>query len=421
MSQHSTERGDRAGRPPRRITGRTLRISGRTRRRITSRLAVIAVADAAAVLPAQPGEATASGSPGPPLNTRALEQAIAGLPSSEETAALITVTGWAGSWSGASGVARLAPRAPARTGDEFRIGSMSKTFIATVVLQLAAENRISLNRPVQDYLPGLLRAGDPPVTVAELLNHTSGLGPQDGTVDTGSPQWFLEHRLGTYSTDQLLGPVLQQPPLSRPGTRQQYNGVNYIVLGMLIQKVTGHSYATEIQRRILGPLGMRHTYVPATDPRMPVPYLHAYYPADPGANPRLTDVSAQNPSLYGAQGDMISTAGDLSRFMTALLRGRLLPPAQLGDMFTIPAVATGRSRYGMGLLAYTLPDGVTVWGFTGETPGYASEMFATRDLSRIVVFGFTPVGQPPASQIMAAYLRVVQAAFDPPVSAGTGT
>jgi D-alanyl-D-alanine carboxypeptidase len=388
-------------------------------RRATGQLAAIAVATAAAVLPVPLGAAAASGPPVPPLNTRALKQAIAGPPDATETAALARVTGWAGSWSGTAGVADLADGTPALADHEFRIGSMTKMFIATVVLQLAAEHRITLALPAQDYLPGLLRAADPPVTVAELLNHTSGLGPADGEVDTGDPQWFLAHRLGTYSTRQLLGPVLQQPLVFRPGTRQQYNGVNYIVLGMLIQKVTGHSYAQEIQQRILGPLGMRHTYVPVADTAMHVPYLHAYYPRGSGANAALTDISEQNPSLYGAQGNMISTTADLSRFMTALLRGRLLPPAQLGDMFTIPTVASGPSRYSMGLLAYTLPNRVTVWGMTGETAGYASEMFATRDLARMVVFAYTPVGQPTASQVLDAYLGVAQAAFDPPADAGT--
>jgi D-alanyl-D-alanine carboxypeptidase len=350
----------------------------------------------------------------PPLNRQALAQAIAGLPSGQETAALVTVTGRSGHWSGTSGVADLATGGPARVGDEFRIGSMSKTFIATVVLQLAAGHRIDLARPVQEYLPGLLRAGDPPVTVAELLNHTSGLGEADGIVDTGDPEWFLAHRLDTYTTGQLLGPVLQQPLIFPPGTQQQYNGVNYIVLGMLIEKVTGHSYAQEIQRRILRPLGLRHTYVPGTDPVIPGVHLHGYYPLGQDATAPLIDISEQNPSLYGAQGEMISTAADLDRFMTALFRGRLLPPAQLDDMFTIPAVATGPFRYGMGLLAYTFPNGVTVWGHTGETPGYASGMLATRDLARTLVFAFTPVGAATGSQVLATELRIGQAAFDPP-------
>jgi D-alanyl-D-alanine carboxypeptidase len=393
----------------------------RSRRRtaIASGLAVIALVGIVTTVPGMARPASAAGSALPPLDSQALAQAIARLPSSQETAALIGVTGRSGHWSGTSGLADRATGDPARPGDEFRIGSMSKTFIATVVLQLAAEHRISLARPVQDYLPGLLRADDPPVTVAELLNHTSGLGPADGIVQTGDPQWFLRHRLGTYTTGQLLGPVLKQPLIFPPGTRQQYNGVNYIVLAMLIQQITGHSYAAEIQQRILGPLGMHHTYTPTTDPAMPGPYLHGYDRPFRDATAPLTDISEQNPSLYGAQGAMISTTADLDRFITALFRGRLLPPARLNDMFTIPAAASGPFRYSMGLLAYTFPNGVTVWGHTGETPGYVSGIFATRDLARTLVFAYTPTEPAASAQVLTAELAIAQAAYDPRLTHST--
>jgi D-alanyl-D-alanine carboxypeptidase len=376
---------------------------------------VLVVAGLTAMAMAIPGTGRAATGPTvPPLDVPALAQAIAGLPSSQETAALVAVGGRSGRWHGASGLASLATGAPARPGDEVRIGSISKTFIATVVLQLVAEHRISLGLPVQQYLPGLLRADDPPVTIAELLNHTSGLGPVDGVVETGDPQWFLAHRLATYTTSQLLGPVLQEPLIFPPGTRQQYNGVNYIVLAMLIQQVTGHGYAQEIQQRILLPLGLHHTYVPAASPAMPAPYLHGYDSAgrDPAAP--LADISLQSPTLYGAQGAMISTPADLDRFITALFRGRLLPPAQLDDMFTIPAVASGPFRYGMGLVSYTFPNGVTIWGHTGETPGYVTGMLATRDLSRTLAFALTPVEPADPTQVLAAELAIAQAAYDPP-------
>jgi D-alanyl-D-alanine carboxypeptidase len=159
---------------------------------------------------------------------------------------------------------------------------------------------------------------------------------------------------------------------------------------------------------------MHHTYVPAADPAMPAPYLHTYdgQGQAPGAPP--ADISQQSPTLYGAQGAMISTTADLDRFITALFRGRLLPPAQLDDMFSIPVVASGSFRYGMGLLSYTFPNGVTVWGHTGETPGYATGMLATRDLSRTLVFAFTPVEPADGTQVLATELTIAQAAYDPP-------
>jgi D-alanyl-D-alanine carboxypeptidase len=390
-------------------------------RKASHLLAVAGLAVALAAVPAAGYAATvpavghaATGPAVPPLDVQALTQSIAGLPGSQDTAAVVSVGGSSGRWAGASGQASLTASAPAGPGDEVRVGSVSKTFIATVVLQLVAEHRIRLDEPVQRCLPGLLRAGDPPVTVAELLNHTSGLGPADGSVNGGDPQWFLANRLGSYTAAQLLGPVLQQPLIFAPGTRQQYNGVNYIVLAMLIQRVTGHGYAQEIEQRILRPLGLRHTYVPAADPALPAPYLHAYdrQGLAPGAPP--TDISQQSPTLYGAQGAMISTPADLERFITALFRGRLLPPAQLADMFAVPAVASGPFRYGMGLVSYTFPDGVTVWGHTGETPGYATVMLATRDLARTLIVAFTPVEPADGNQVLATELAIGQAAYDPP-------
>jgi len=368
--------------------------------------AALAGATVAGVVPAG---AAASGAGVPPLNAAALRKDISGLPGSQVTAALAQVTGPAGRWSGAAGTADLAGRHPAEADDEFRIGSVSKVFVATVVLQLVAGHRVVLGRPVQDYLPGLLPASDPPITVAELLDHTSGLGPADGIVQSGDPAWFLAHRLDRYTTGQLLGNVLSEPLVFAPGSAQQYNGVNYLVLAMLIQKVTGHGYADEIEQRILRPLGLRHTAVPTADPAIPGPHLHAYYPAASGTG--LVDISGQSPSLYGAQGDMISTAPDLDRFMTALLSGRLLPRAELADMLTVPSVATGSTRYGMGLLRYTLPDGLVLWGHTGETPGYVSAVFSTRSHGRTLAFAFTPVGQPGSSQVLADELSIVSAAY----------
>jgi D-alanyl-D-alanine carboxypeptidase len=360
--------------------------------------------------PSQSSTTAASASLLPPLDPTALNRVVTGLPAARITGALVRVSGSAGQWSGGAGVADL--RTGQRFGptDRFRIGSVSKTFVATVVLQLVAEHRIALDRPIQSYLPGLLPAADQPVTVAELLNHTSGFGQVNGIVHSGDPQWFLANRLNTFSTAQLLGSVLRQPLLNPPGTHQQYNGVNYLVLGMLIERVTGHGYAQEIQQRILSPLGLRDTSVPSTDPNLPGPHAHGYYQPTSGSG--LIDVTEQNPTLYGAQGDMISTTNDLDRFVTALFSGQLLPPAQLTDLFTVPPAATGPIQYSMGLLTTTLPNGVRVWGHTGETPGYASGMLVTRDLARKVVYAFTPIG-PGDNQVLGAVQAILSAADDP--------
>src|SRR5687767_13873327 len=129
----------------------------------------------------------------PPPNDTALRAAISGLPDRETTGALVRITGSAGAWSGVSGVSDVRTGAPVRADGRFRVGSITKVFTGVMVLQLAQERRIDLNAPVQRYLPGVLPADYPPVPVATLLDHTSGLPSVDipGLYD---PKWILEHR-----------------------------------------------------------------------------------------------------------------------------------------------------------------------------------------------------------------------------------
>src|SRR5262249_42471134 len=139
-----------------------------------------------------------------------------------------------------------------------RIGSISKVFTATIVLQLAAEHRIDLGQPVQRYLPGVLPADLPPVTVGQLLNHTSGLPRGGDTPDfgDGSPEWFAANRLKSFTPQQVIDTTAGQSMEFAPGTAQQYNGMNYYVAGVLIEKITGRSFADEVRSRITRPLAL---------------------------------------------------------------------------------------------------------------------------------------------------------------------
>jgi D-alanyl-D-alanine carboxypeptidase len=339
----------------------------------------------------------------PPLNPAALRQSISGLPNQQITSAVLDVSGQDGSWRGASGAADLTTGQPVSVQDEFRIGSVSKVFTATVVLQLVAQHRIALNDTIQHYLPGVLPAGFPPITVAELLNHTSGL--PEGTVGDGEgdPAEFVADRFGHPTPEQVVASMAGQPMSFAPGTEQQYNGQNYFLLGMLIERTTGRSYAEEVSDRILRPLGLRHTQVPAaTDYTIPGPHLDGYLTVSqtPGAQP--VDVTEQSPYPW-AEGGILSSAGDLTKLLTALLDGRLLPPAEQRDLTTVPQVpylgsdqcqlgSPGRACFGMGLMEATV-DGVTLWGKTGSRPGYTDGVFATRDLKRAMVYAFTPTDE----------------------------
>lgn len=367
-------------------------------------LAAGTAAPASAVTPA-PATVAATGAPLPGLDPVKLRAAIGGLPNADVTGALLRITGSAGHWSGTSGVGDLETGQGVPLDAHLRIGSISKAFTATVVLQLAAEHRIDLDKPVQQYLPGVLPADLPPVEVGQLLNHTSGLprgaaGPDFGD---GSPEWFAANRLKSFTPQQVVALMAGQPMQFAPGTAQQYNGMNYYVAGLLVEKITGHTFAHEVRSRITRPLGLHDTYVPdADDPSLPGPHSHGYLTvtsSDGTTHP--VDVTEQSPWPW-AEGGMISTPADLDRFMTALFRGRLLPPAQQAELFTVPDVPSfhssqcrteadaSRACMSMGIMRVTASNGVVVWGKTGSRPGWTSGVFATRDLSRKAVYSVNP-------------------------------
>ena len=172
-----------------------------------------------------------------------------------------------------AGLADKATGQPMRPQDRVHIGSITKTFAAAVVLQLAAEGRLSLNDSVQKWLPGVITGhGYHPaqITIRQLLQHTSGL--RDYAAD---PRFQTAQALEkTWRPQQLVNIALRLGP---PVHGWLYSNTNYILLGMIIQKVTGHSPITEIRRRILVPLGLHDTSFPLTSKQIPAPYAHGYY------------------------------------------------------------------------------------------------------------------------------------------------
>ncbi|WP_338870113.1 serine hydrolase domain-containing protein [Myxococcus stipitatus] len=328
-----------------------------------------------------------SESPLAPLNREALRQAIAGLPDAATTAAQVRIEGSAGRWLGSSGVADVHSGAPVPKNARFRIGSITKTFTATVVLQLAAERRVDLDRPVQHYLPGLLPLDYSLVTVRQLLNHTHGL--PGVPLPAKDPEWFFENRFRRFTPRELVSLALEQGKRFEPGTQQEYGNIGYLVAGLLIEKVTGRPYGQAVRERILVPLELRDTSVPGNDPTIPGPHVRGYEAVtqDDGTV-RLVDVTEANQSIPWAAGEMISTTADLDTFLCALFRGRLLPPEQLEEMFTVPDVpfvGGGRAMYSAGLTRIPV-NGLTVWGKSGDRHGYNNGMGATRDLRRRLVY-----------------------------------
>lgn len=334
----------------------------------------------AALVVVTPGAATAA-PVAPPLDTAALEAALDGLPDDEASAALIQVRGSSGEWTGTAGRISVRSEGPPSIDSRFRIGSMTKTFTAAVVLQLAAEGRLRLDGTVQQYLPGLLPSSYRPITVRHLLTFTSGLNGQE--LPHKTPEWFFEHRYDRWAPGSQLD--LTKPLAFKPGCRQRYGNIDYIVAGLVIEKVTGRRWADEVTRRIIRPLGLTGTSVPGDDIRIPEPHVHGYEATAEG----WRDVTLANASLQWSAASMISTADDLDRFLVALFTGGVVPEPQLAEMFTVPAVtdfSTGKPAvYSAGLTRLDL-GGQVLWGKSGDRPGYNNGMGATRDLSRRLAY-----------------------------------
>lgn len=292
-----------------------------------------------------------------------------------------------------SGVADLTTKKAIPLNGYFRIGSTTKTFVATVVLQLVGEGELSLDDTVDKWLPGVVRGNGNDgreITVRQLLQHTSGI-PEYLRPATSVEQWH-QARLRTWQPEQLVALAMENKPWFEPGAKWGYSNTNYVLAGMIIRKVTGRTWGEEIKRRILTPLAMRHTEIPGADPRLPNPHAKAYTRFT--SDGPLTDVTTHNQSLGDAAGAMISTTGDLNRFFCALLSGRLLAPAQLADMQkTVPAKAlqdmgVAGAAYGLGLMYQPLTCG-GYWGHGGDEAGFSTRVGAVPGGGRSVAVEVT--------------------------------
>ncbi|MER7894665.1 serine hydrolase domain-containing protein [Streptomyces sp. NPDC096046] len=353
---------------------------------LTAAVLVVGIAAGPSVLPAAasaPAASTAARSP-----DAALEAAIAGLPNAGATAALVRVGGEEGVWHGSSGVHDLRTGRAADPAARFRAGSVTKVFTAAVVLQLAEEGRLDLDRSVRSYLPDLIPASYGGVTVRRLLDHTHGI-PAPDFPGTTVEEWYA-HRFRVHDPRGMVRSATSKDPEFAPGERQHYLNIGYTVAGLLIERVTHDSYERQVARRVLGPLGLRNTSFPGTNPRITGPHNHGYQimRLDDGTT-GLRDVSVWGATDGWAAGDIISTTADLERFTHALFRGQVVRGPLLEEMFTLPRVSDFRSgkpaAYSAGLSMKVL-GGREVWGKTGGRWGYNAAIASTRDGSRTLVY-----------------------------------
>jgi D-alanyl-D-alanine carboxypeptidase len=284
-----------------------------------------------------------------------------------------------------SGRSNLSPVEPIRTDLPARIGGVTKSYTATVVLQLVAEHRLRLDDTVERWLPGVIPTGAG-ISVRRLLNHTSGVFDYVKDPRTLAP-YLAGDLTRIFNPADGVRYAAEHEPLFPPGTALNYSNSNYLLLAMIVETITGRSIAAELRRRIFAPLGLAHTSYPASSD-IAGRYVHGYI-AD--TTPPV-DITPFSPTVYAAAGAILSSADDVARFYRALLGGRLLPPRVLREMQTIDPIATGGipdsgilgGGWGLGLLREEFPCG-EAWGHDAEHLGYLAAAWTSRHATRQVV------------------------------------
>ena len=256
---------------------------------------------------------------------------------------------------------------------EVRIGSNTKTFVAVVVMQLVQEGKVGLDEPIETYLPGLIKGegiDGSRITVRQLLQHTSGLPDFDETLFGTTDVFQYRHHYVT--PRDVLDSALSKPAQFEPGAQWKYTNTNYIVLGMLIERVSQRPVGEQIDERIVKKLGLSHTYFPAPgEEKIRGTHPQGYHLSAGG---KLEDITEMDPAWAWAAGAMVSTPSELNTFFQAVLDGRLLTQASIDEMKNGAVDASSHlgpgTVYGLGLIGTPLSCGGTAWGHHGGIAGY---------------------------------------------------
>ena len=346
--------------------------TSRSGRRRSVAWRVLAVPLAAAIALGAAG-GTASAAPSKDETTH-LKSRAQGLVDAGYPAALAAVSDAKGESAGvAVGKGNLETgQAPPLDG-EVRIGSNTKTFVAVVVMQMVQEGKVGLDEPIETYLPGLIKGegiDGSKITVRQLLQHTSGLPEYTDTTPGRSDIFQIKDHY--IPPRDLLDTALGKPAAFEPGTQWAYTNPNYVVLGMLVERVSQRPVGEQIDQRIIKKLGLSHTYFPAPGDRsIKGTHPQGYHLSAEG---KLEDITEMDPAWAWAAGAMVSTPSELNTFFQAVFDGRLLTQSSIDEMKNGAVDASSRlgpgTVYGLGLIGRSLTCGGTSWGHGGTIHGY---------------------------------------------------
>ncbi|HMQ33285.1 MAG TPA: serine hydrolase domain-containing protein [Chloroflexaceae bacterium] len=333
-----------------------------------------------------------------PALVASLERALAGVSRNQSVpgvAVAVSVPGYQ-TWHGTRGLADRRQGAPVEPAHRFRIGSLSKLFVATVAMQLVEEGTLDLNAPIGMWMPGVVPAADR-MSLRQVMNHTSGLNDY---LDNPFMRRVLQNPRRVWAPTELVAVAVERGPYFQPGARGRwrYSNTDYVLLGMLIEKVTGNSLAEEVHQRVIDRLGLRNTFV-VPDDRVTGPLMRGY-----AGNGDWTDL---HPSFAWGAGNIVSTVDDLTVFGQALFEGRLMSRRSLASMLTF--VDAGSSfglrglEYGLGVMRYRMPVGrghsasaTLALGHIGGIGGYRAALWYLPESKITIVAGFNEANVDPA-------------------------
>jgi D-alanyl-D-alanine carboxypeptidase len=296
------------------------------------------------------------------------------------------------------GVRNLRGDLPMRAKDHMRIASAAKAFSGAVALSLVSKGVLSLNDTIGELLPDLPEAWHA-VRLRQLLNHSSGI--PDFSLDEGFRDALIASPQNAPPPEELLSFVYDEDLLFNPGLRYHYSNSDNIVVGLMIEAATNRSYESQLQKRVFGPLGLTETTLPV-GANLTKPFIHGY---DLSESPPedVSEIIAAGWSW--ASGGIVSTPGDLNRFIRGYVGGRLFGSETRSKQRQViegggsEPPGPGKNAAGLALFRYRTRCG-TVWGHTGNTPGYTQFAAASADGRRSVTVSvnaqFTPTSGEPA-------------------------
>ena len=290
-----------------------------------------------------------------------------------------------GLWTGATGAADIEQNIKMSQANLFRLASITKTFISTAVLQLSESGKINLDDPISKYLPAeytkdLANAGN--TSIRQVLNHTSGIF--NFNKNPNYKLAVINDPFHVWTSLEKIDYARNQDPYFSTGDGWHYSNTNFLLLGELINQVSGLNYDAHIRKNIFDPLQMKHTYF-GTENRYPEGLTKSY--TDMYGNETIRECTVMDAGVFGPEGGMISTSYDLMLFIRALYTNKVLKPETLQEMMKmVPCVfpQSYYTHYGLGLMNWITPGGEG-FGHGGSLTGFSTEMFYFPDKKTTIV------------------------------------